>query len=105
EHYRAAERPDDLVRMLELDVDAAATPAERAERLKVIVRLRLESLGDEAGAFEGLAALVTLEPAVPEHRAELARLARRLGRTQRLAEVLGAAAARAEGPAQRELYA
>lgn len=103
ERYRAEGRADDLVRVLEIDLDAAATPRERAERLQAIVRLRLEKLGDEAGAFEGVAALVTLEPHVPEHRAELGRLARKLHRPQRLAEVLAAAAVHAELPAQLEL--
>ena len=103
ERYRSEGRADDLVRVLEIDLDAAATPAERAERLQAIVRLRLSSLGDEAGAFEGVAALVTLEPHVAEHRVELGRLAKKLGRAARLAEVLAAAAARAEGPAQLDL--
>ena len=105
ERYRAEGRADDLVRVLEIDLDAAATPRERAERLQAIVRLRLDKLGDEAGAFEGVAALLTLEPHVAEHRAELGRLAKKLGRPLRLAEVLAAAAARAEGPAQLELLA
>jgi tetratricopeptide (TPR) repeat protein len=105
ERYRAAGRADDLVRMLEIDLDAAATPAERAERLQAIVRLRLDQLGDEAGAFEGVAALVTLEPHVAEHRAELGRLAKKLGRSARVAEVLAAAAAHAEGATQLDLLA
>jgi tetratricopeptide (TPR) repeat protein len=103
DHYRAQGRADDLVRVLEIDLDAAATPAERAARLRAIVELRLGKLGDEAGAFEGVAALVTLEPAVAEHRAELGRLAERLGRQARLAEVLATAAGAAEGPLQIEL--
>jgi tetratricopeptide (TPR) repeat protein len=103
DRYRAEGRADDLVRVLEIDLDAAATPAERAERLLAIVRLRRDSLGDEAGAFEGLAALVTLAPGVAEHRVELGRLGRKLGRTARLAEVLAAAAARAEGDTRVEL--
>ncbi len=42
----------ELARVLEIDLDAA-TPAERVERLRAIVGLRLTELGDEAGAFEG----------------------------------------------------
>ncbi|APR81973.1 DNA double-strand break repair Rad50 ATPase [Minicystis rosea] len=95
--YRAAGRADDLVRMLEIDLDAAATPEERADRLAAIVRIRLETLNDEAGAFEGLAALVTLRPQAADHRATFVRLAQKLGRTARLAEVLANAAAFAEG--------
>jgi tetratricopeptide (TPR) repeat protein len=105
DRYHAAGRADDLVRVLEIDLDAAATPAERAERLRQIVRLRLESLHDEAGAFEGTAALLALEPGVAEHRAELARLAEKLGKPARLAEALASAAAAAEGAARVELYA
>jgi lipopolysaccharide biosynthesis regulator YciM len=105
ERYRAEGRADDLVRMLEIDLDTAATPEERAERLEAIVRLRLGSLDDEAGAFEGVAALVTLRPASEAHRAELLRLGRKLGRTARLADVLAGAAARAEGPEKLTLLA
>lgn len=105
ERYRAEGREGDLVRVLEIDLDAAASPEERAERLLAIVRLRLGSLGDEAGAFEGLAALVTLRPADTAHRAELRRLSQNLGRAARLAEVLSGAAARAEGPEKIELFA
>jgi tetratricopeptide (TPR) repeat protein len=105
ERYRAAGRADDLVRVLEIDLDAAATPEERVERLTAIVRLRLGTLGDEAGAFEGLAALVTLRPSASEHRAELVRLGRKLGKTARLAEVLASAARNAEGETQIELLA
>lgn len=105
ERYRAEGREGDLVRVLEIDLDAAASPEERAERLLAIVRLRLGSLGDEAGAFEGLAALVTLRPADASHRAELRRLSQKLGRAARLAEVLSGAAARAEGPEKIELFA
>ncbi len=69
------------------------------------MKLRLTSLHDEAGAFEGTAALLALEPSAPEHRAELGRLAARLGRPARLAEALSAAAAAAEGTARIELLA
>ena len=62
ERYRAEGRAGDLVRMLEIDLEAATAPEERAERLVAIVELRLGALNDEAGAFEGLAALVTLRP-------------------------------------------
>ena len=105
EHYRAEDRVEDLVRVLEIDLDAATTPAARAERLRAIVALRLGSLHDEAGAFEGTAALLALEPSAPEHRAELGRLAARLGRPARLAEALVAAAASADGAARVELLA
>ncbi len=105
ERYRAEGRAEDLVRVLEIDLDAATTPAERASRLRAIVALRLGSLHDEAGAFEGTAALLALEPSSAEHRAELGRLAAKLGRPERLAGALAAAAGAADGPARIELLA
>lgn len=105
DRYREEGRADDLVRMLEIDLDSAATPEERADRLLSIVKIRLSTLNDEAGAFEGLAALVTLRPESAEHRAELTRLGRKLGRAARLAEVLMTAAQQAAGPEKVALLA
>src|SRR5262249_11765112 len=62
ERYRADGRSADLVRVLEVELDGVSDPAERARRLREIIQLRLEQLGDEAGALEGVAALVLLEP-------------------------------------------
>ncbi len=105
ERYRAEGRTADLVRVLEIDLDSAATPAERATRLRAIVRLRVESLHDEAGAFEDTAALLALEPGSAEHRAELTRLGERLGRSAQLAEALAAASEAATGAARIDLLA
>ena len=103
--YHAEGRTADLVRVLEIDLEAAVTPADRADRLRAIVELRLGRLHDEAGAFEGTAALLALEPSRAEHRAELGRLSERLGRPARLAEALAAAAEAADGPARIDLLA
>ena len=103
--YRAEGKVRDLARVLEVDLEGATSPADRAERQKVLVRLRLDELGDEAGAFEGLAALLLLEPAVVEHREELSQLAVKLGRPERLAEALAAAAELAEGAVRLDLLA
>jgi tetratricopeptide (TPR) repeat protein len=103
--YRAEGNVRDLARVLEVDLEGAATPTERAERQKALVRLRLDELGDEAGAFEGLAALLLLEPAVAEHREELSRLAVKLGKPERLAGALAAASALAEGDVRLDLLA
>ncbi len=96
ESYRKQGRVGELIRVLEIELEAAETPAERAERIRGIVRLRLE-LGDLAGAFADTSALLLLEPAEAEHRVELTRLAGALGRQAELAEALGQAAALAEG--------
>jgi tetratricopeptide (TPR) repeat protein len=96
ESYRKQGRVGELIRVLEIELEAAETPAERAERIRGIVRLRLE-LGDLAGAFEDTSALLLLEPAEAAHRVELTRLAASLGRQVQLAEALGKAAALAEG--------
>src|SRR5262249_29434530 len=78
---------------------------DRAERLRALVRLRVGELGDERGAFEALGELVLLEPEVPEHRNELARMADRIGDHARFADVLATAASRTSGPRRTELMA
>ena len=103
--YRAEGNARDLARVLEVDLEGATTTAERAVRQKALVRLRLDELGDEAGAFEGLAALLLLEPDVAEHREELSLLAVKLGKPERLAGALAAAAELAEGAVRLDLLA
>jgi golgin subfamily B member 1 len=105
ERYRKQGRTEELVRVLEIDLEGKTDPKERARELRAIVELRLSALGDEAGAFEGIAALVLLEPEVPEHGAELSRLAEKLDRQARLAEVLAEAAGLAPSPRRIELLA
>ncbi|WP_437828702.1 tetratricopeptide repeat protein [Sorangium sp. So ce1153] len=92
--YREAERPEDLVRVLEIQLEGADVD-DRPALLREIVRLRRDALGDEPGAFARLAELVELRPSEPGDRVELAELAERLGRHDRLAEVLAAAEPRA----------
>jgi golgin subfamily B member 1 len=103
--YRASGSARDLARVLEVDLEGATTPADRAERQRELVRLRRDELGDEVGAFEGLAALLRLEPAVASHREELARLSAKLENPERLVEALNAAAEAAEGQARLDLLA
>ncbi|WP_438023835.1 tetratricopeptide repeat protein [Sorangium sp. So ce233] len=97
--YRAEERPEDLVRVLEIQLEGADVD-DRPALLREIVRLRRDALGDEPGAFARLAELVELRPSEAGDRAELAELAERLGRHDRLAEVLAAAEPRAGDPQQ-----
>ncbi|WP_438032632.1 tetratricopeptide repeat protein [Sorangium sp. So ce204] len=101
EHYREEARPTDLVRVLEIQL-AGADDGGRPALLREIVRLRRDALGDEPGAFARLAELVELRPSEAGDRAELAELAERLGRHDRLAEVLAAAEPRA-GDARQAL--
>ncbi|WP_437631564.1 tetratricopeptide repeat protein [Sorangium sp. So ce854] len=97
--YREEGRPDDLVRALEIQLEGADAD-DRPALLREIVRLRRGALGDEPGAFARLAELVELRPSEAGDRAELAELAERLGRHDRLAEVLAAAEPRAGDPRQ-----
>ncbi|WP_437903789.1 tetratricopeptide repeat protein [Sorangium sp. So ce327] len=101
EHYREEARPTDLVRVLEIQLEGADA-GDRPALLREIVRLRRDALGDEPGAFARLAELVELRPSEAGDRAELAELAERLGRHDRLAEVLAAAEPRA-GDARQAL--
>ncbi|WP_437324443.1 tetratricopeptide repeat protein [Sorangium sp. So ce381] len=99
--YREEKRPTDLVRVLEIQLEGADV-GDRPALLREIVRLRRDALGDEPGAFARLAELVELRPSEAGDRAELAELAERLGRHDRLAEVLAAAEPRA-GDARQAL--
>ncbi|WP_437587251.1 tetratricopeptide repeat protein [Sorangium sp. So ce1000] len=99
--YREQGRPDDLVRVIEIQLEGADVD-DRPALLREIVRLRRDALGDEPGAFARLAELVELRPSEAGDRAELAELAERLGRHDRLAEVLAAAEPRA-GDARQAL--
>ncbi|WP_437524415.1 hypothetical protein WME79_35980 [Sorangium sp. So ce726] len=98
-HYREEAKPTDLVRVLEIQLEGADA-GDRPALLREIVRLRRDALGDEPGAFARLAELVELRPSEAGDRAELAELAERLGRHDRLAEVLAAAEPRAGGAQQ-----
>ncbi|WP_441291685.1 tetratricopeptide repeat protein [Sorangium sp. KYC3313] len=100
-HHREEARPTDLVRVLEIQLEGADA-GDRPALLREIVRLRRDALGDEPGAFARLAELVELRPSEAADRAELAELAERLGRHDRLAEVLAAAEPRA-GDARQAL--
>ncbi|WP_437731692.1 tetratricopeptide repeat protein [Sorangium sp. So ce1335] len=97
--YREEGRPEDLVRVLEIQLEGADVD-DRPALLREIVRLRRDALGDEPGAFARLAELVEVRPTEAGARAELAELAERLGRHDRLAEVLAAAEPRAGDPQQ-----
>ncbi|MEB2324868.1 MAG: hypothetical protein OZ921_20310, partial [Sorangiineae bacterium] len=88
EHYAAVGRTADKARMLEIELEVAQNDQDRIRRLEELVTLRLDELGDEAGAFDNLAALVRLDPENRDFRARLAELARRTDDYRRYAELL-----------------
>ncbi len=101
EHYDGTGRTADMARMLEIELEVAHTDKERIQRLESLVKLRLESLGDEAGAFENLAALVRLAPHDDSVRSRFADLAGRTGDQGRRAQLLVLVARAAEDVALR----
>lgn len=101
--YRKENRHKDLARVLGVRLESAADAEGRGKLLREIVHLHAEVLGDPASALENLAALVALEPGEAAHRAELDRLAAKVGRDDRLADVLVTVAAVVPGPLKIEL--
>lgn len=93
DRYRTEGRAEDLVRVLEVALEAADDGKETGRRLREIGVLRRDSLGDLPGALEALAKLFEIEPSA-ENRKELEDLAAKLGRFDRLAEALAAAASK-----------
>ncbi len=91
ELYTQAGREGDLVRVLEIELEAIKSIKELVRRHRLIAETYLK-LGNDAAAAEHLASLVLLKPDVADHRAEFADLAARIGRHDRLAEVLAHAA-------------
>lgn len=104
--YEAKDATRDLVRVLAIrleELDARGSDAslaeERRELLRRIAALRDERLHDDEGAFVALSRLVPEEPSDVDARQRLLEIGRRLGDHARLAEVLTAAADRADAAA------
>ncbi len=91
ELYTEAGREADLVRILEIELEGTKSVKEQIRRHRQIAALHAK-LGNDAAASEHYAALVLLEPDVANHRAQLGELAEKVGRFDRLAEVLATAA-------------
>jgi len=91
ELYTEAGREADLVRILEIELEAVTNVKERIRRHNQIAAIHTK-LGNDVAATEHLASLVMLEPDVATHRTQLSELAAKIGRYDRLAEVLAAAA-------------
>ncbi|HMJ54867.1 MAG TPA: tetratricopeptide repeat protein [Polyangiaceae bacterium] len=96
--YLMQEKIEDVVRIIEVELAAADSDAERTVLYQQRARLHLEELGEIGLAFDSYVILVGLEPEVEEHRRTLAELATRLDRHARLADALVDAAQRSNDP-------
>jgi tetratricopeptide (TPR) repeat protein len=98
-----AERQDnrDLVRILEVRTEFAADDIERRELFRRIAELRDDKLTDDAGAFATYARMLPLSPDDAAARARFLEIGRRLGASERAAEVLQATAKAADAPQPR----
>ena len=103
DHYAQLGRDADLARMLLVELETVRPAKERVRRHVRLCAL-YEGLGDAESALEQVGAAVVLDPGDDGHRAKLFELAERVGRFERLADVLVAAAdACDEGPRHIEL--
>jgi len=91
ERYSTPGHEADLARVLEVELEAVKSVKERIRRHQQIAALYLQ-LADDDQAMDHFVQLVLLEPDVAAHRSELATIAARVGRFDRLAEVLVSAA-------------
>ena len=96
ERYAASGKDADLARVLEVELEGVKNAKDRIRRHREIAAL-YERIGNDAAALEHSVSLVMLEPESEAHRSQLASLAERTGRWDRLAEVLAAAADDCEG--------
>lgn len=91
ERYLVPGKEADLARVLEVELEAVKSVKERIRRHQQIAGIYVQ-LGNDEAALEHFVQLVLLEPEVAQHRMELATIASRIGRFDRLAEVLVSAA-------------
>ncbi|HTU57705.1 MAG TPA: hypothetical protein VMF89_04710, partial [Polyangiales bacterium] len=101
QHYRTIGKIADVVRMLEIEERVASDREERRRLLEAVVRLRLDELSDQAGAFETTAQLVLLDPASSAYREHFAELSGLAQRPERRAAVLEQAAESQQNPDTR----
>ena len=91
ERYQAKGVEADLARVLEVELEVVKSVKERIRRHQQIAAIYVQ-LGNDEAALEHFVQLVLLEPDVAAHRTELATIAARIGRFDRLADVLVSAA-------------
>ncbi len=97
--YEARDEIRDLVRVLDVRLESFGSDpanADRRELLRRIATLRDERLHDDESALRTLALLVPADPLDVDARKRLLEIGRRIGMNERVAEVLSAAAERAE---------
>lgn len=97
-HYLVAERPDDVVRLLEKALDFVEDDEKRPIHRELASRLAV--LGRDLDAIAHHRALLLIDPGDPEARKQLRQLATRADRHDLHAEALVAAAEACEDPAQ-----
>ncbi len=91
ERYQGVGREGDLARVLEVELEAVKSVKERIRRHQQIAAIYTQ-LGNDESAIEHFVQLVLLEPERADHRSNLATIAARINRFDRLAEVLVSAA-------------
>jgi tetratricopeptide (TPR) repeat protein len=91
DHYTQIGRDADLARMLLVELETIRSTKERVRRHTQIGQL-YERLGDVPNALEQIGAAMILDPDSDPNRAKLVELAERMGRFERLADLLSAAA-------------
>ncbi|MEZ4231016.1 MAG: tetratricopeptide repeat protein [Polyangiaceae bacterium] len=103
-HYESLGQTQDVVRMLEVELEAAPGKAELEQRLGELVTICLNRLDDPRSAFKHLMELVGLVPSSQEYRGQLDELAQRIDEGQRQAELLVMIAGREESPLAEQLF-
>ncbi len=101
DHYTQIGRDADLARMLLVELETVKSTKERVRRHTQIGQL-YEKLGDLPNALEQIGAAMILDPDSDPNRTKLVELAERMGRFERLADLLSAAAD-AESQADRRI--
>ena len=91
DHYAGTGQDGDLARMLLVELESVRSAKERVRRHVMIAEI-YEKAGDAASALEQVGSAVVLDPQDAAKRAKLVELAERMGRFERLADLVAAAA-------------
>ena len=103
DHYARTSQDADLARMLLVELESVRSAKERVRRHVMVAEI-YEKAGDAANALEQVGSAVVLDAEDAAKRAKLLELAERMGRFDRLADIVAAAAdACADGELRIEL--